>query len=54
MNGYYAEKHNSPYSYSYKQVKKLDLLTGIEAINMFQPDICRAILDQVKIVMYDI
>ena len=54
MNGYYTEKHNYPNSRIYKQVKKLDMLTGIEAVNMFQPDICSNIFDQVKIMMYDI
>ena len=54
MFGYYIVKENKSGQSYYKQNRKLDMLTGIEAINIFQPTICSAVFVNVKTMMYDI
>ena len=54
MFGYYVMKENKSGQAYYKQQKKLDMLTGIEAVNIYQPNICSAIFVNVKTMLYDI
>ena len=54
MFGYYISKENKAGQSYFKQQKKLDMLTGIEAINIFQPTICSAVFVNVKTMLYDI